>query len=419
MIGIGVVLLGVVIWLAQNGPSLKPQQDEPRHESARDHRDDATATREAAEDEAASTDARNALVVDSDWDRLRLRATSEYLRLFGGSDRAALLRLTSRTLRGALEQIGISRDRIDERPLPIVGAGRAPVQWRIQVPPRASLPRINDAVTQAMVMLGGRVVRGAERPAQVLGTALDLRVGYGDRVTHAIAIEPSPLVVDAGAKVAFVVTDLNRDEDPPYRAFLESRVPFTFAIRPDRPGAARDAKAIREAKHEVFLSLAMEPRGYPRTDPGKDAILLDLSRIEIEDRIARSLSAIGTAQGVISRLGSAAVNDADVMRTVLLELRGRDLPFVDAHGAGPSVAEQLGEEVGARVLTLGGNMDGSAGSPAAARARLKQIVATATQRGALVVSIRANATLLGVIEAERENLRAQGLEIVPASEIVL
>lgn len=419
MIGIGVVLLGVVIWLAQNGPSLKPQQDEPRREAARDGRGDATATREAAEDEAASADARNVLVVDSDWDRLRLRATSEYLRLFGGSDRAALLRLTSRTLRGALEQIGISRDRIDERPLPVASAGRAPVQWRIQVPPRASLPRINDAVIQAMVMLGGRVIRGAERPAQVLGTALDLRVGYGDRVTHAIAIEPSPLVVDAGAKVAFVVTDLNRDEDPPYRAFLESRVPFTFAIRPGRPGAARDAKAIREAKHEVFLSLAMEPRGYPRTDPGKDAILLDLSRIEIEDRIARSLSAIGTAEGVISRLGSAAVNDADVMRTVLLELRHRDLPFIDAHGAGPSVAEQIGEEVGARVLTLGGNMDGSAGTPAAARARLKQIVATATQRSALVVSIRANATLLGVIEAERENLRAQGIEIVPASEIVL
>jgi polysaccharide deacetylase 2 family uncharacterized protein YibQ len=270
-----------------------------------------------------------------------------------------------------------------------------------------------------MIMLGGRVIRGAERPAQVLGVALDLRVGYGDRVTHAIAVEPSASIVDAGAKIAFVVTDLTREEEPLYRAFLESRIPFTFAVRPDRPGAAREAKALREAKHEVFLSLAMEPRGYPRSDPGKDAILLDLSRIEIEDRIARSLSAIGTAQGVISRLGGAAVNDADVMRAVLLELRHRDLPFVDAHGAGPSVAEPIGEEVGARVLTLGGNMDGASGNAAAARARLKQIVATAMQRGALVVSIRANATLLTVLEAEQENLKSQGLEIVPASEIVL
>jgi polysaccharide deacetylase 2 family uncharacterized protein YibQ len=64
-------------------------------------------------------------------------------------------------------------------------------------------------------------------------------------------------------------------------------------------------------------------------------------------------------------------------------------------------------------------MDGAAGNAAAARARLKQIAATATQRGALVVSIRANAVLLSVLESERENLRAQGLEIVPASEIVL
>jgi len=412
MIGIGVVLLGVVIWLAQNGPSLKPaRHDEPRRESRRDDSD--------AADAAAAEDARNTLVVDSDWDRLRLRVTSEYLRLFRGGDRAELLRLTSRTLRGALEQIGISRDRIDERPVPVAGGGKAPVHWRIQVPARASLPRINDAVTQAMITLGGHVLRGAERPAQVLGTALDLRVGYGDRVTHAIAVEPTTSVVDAGAKIAFVVTDLDRDEETLYKAFLQSGIPFTFAIRPDRPGAAREAKALRGAKREVFLSLAMEPRGYPRTDPGKDAILLDLSRIEIEDRIARSLSAIGEAQGVISRLGGAAVNDADVMRAVLLELRHRDLPFIDAHGGGPSVAEQIGEEVGARVLTLGGNMDGSGGNPAAARARLKQIVATATQRGALVVSIRASAVLLTVLEAERENLRAQGLEIVPASELVL
>ena len=413
MIGIGVVLLGVVIWLAQNGPSLKPaRHDEAPRESRRGDPG-------AGDDASAAEDARNSLVVDSDWDRLRLRVTSEYLRLFRGDDRAELLRLTSRTLRGALEQVGISRDRIDERPLPVAGTGRAPVHWRIQVPPRASLPRINDAVTQAMIILGGRVLRGAERPAQVIGVALDLRVGYGDRVTHAIAVEPSPSVVDAGAKIAFVVTDLNRDEEAVYSAFLKSGIPFTYAIRPDRPGAARDAKALRGAKREVFLSLAMEPRGYPRTDPGKDAILLDLSRIEIEDRIARSLSAIGTTQGVISRLGSAAVNDADVMRAVLLELRHRDLPFIDAHGAGPSVAEQIGEEVGARVLTLGGNMDGAGGTAAAARARLKQIAAAATQRGAMVISIRANAVLLTVLEAERENLRAQGLEIVPASEIVL
>ncbi|HEU5311356.1 MAG TPA: hypothetical protein VFV24_07875, partial [Candidatus Eisenbacteria bacterium] len=54
--------------------------------------------------------------VETDWDRIRLRSESEFLRIFRGDDRAALHRLTSRTLRGALEEAGIGRERIDERP---------------------------------------------------------------------------------------------------------------------------------------------------------------------------------------------------------------------------------------------------------------------------------------------------------------
>lgn len=412
MIGIGVVLIGALLLLAQNRPSLLPPTLEEGKRGAR-----------APSRGAASADAerRPALVVDSDWDRLRLRVASEYLRFVRAGDRAALLRLTSRTLRGALEEVGIPRGYIDERPLAAAtaGAGKAPVQWRIQVPRRASLFRINDAVTQAMVTLGGCVIRGVERPAQILGTALDLRVGFGDRVTHAIIVEPNAAIDDAEAKIAFVVTDLHRDSGALYRSFMKSPIPFTFAIRPDQSGAARTAREIHTAKREVFLSLAMEPRGYPRIDPGKDAILLDLSRIEIEDRIARSLSALGLAHGVISRHGSAAVNDADVMRAVLGELRRRDLPFIDAHGPGPSVVEQIGEEVGARTSSLGATLDGSGGSQAAARARIRQIIQSAMQRGGLVVTFKASAIILTVLEAERENLQSQGVEVVPASEIVL
>jgi len=403
------VLLGVVIWLAQNGPSLREGVKAPAPSAA---------------DKAAAADAADSRAVtfaDSDWERLGLRLQSEYLRLIRPGDHAALLRLTSRTLRGALEEIGVSRALIDERPLAatVAGAGHAPVQWRIQVPPRASLYRINDAITQAMIVLGGHAIRGAERPAQVLGTALDLRVGYGDRVTHAIVVEPSAQVSDADAKIAFIVLDADPQFDNLYQSYVRSAVPFTFAVRPDLPTSGRVARDLRRSKREVFLHLAMEPRGYPRMDPGKDAILLDLSQVEIEDRIARGLSAVGPARGVVSRLGGAAVNDADVMRAVLGELKRRDLPFVDAHGAGPSLVEEIGEEVGARTLTLGATLDGSGNTPAAVRARLDLLVKTAMQRGALVVSLHPSSVILGVLEKERDALRAQGVDLVPASEILL
>jgi polysaccharide deacetylase 2 family uncharacterized protein YibQ len=270
-----------------------------------------------------------------------------------------------------------------------------------------------------MIVLGGRTIRGAERPAQTLGTALDLRVGYGDRATHAIVIEPSAQVSDADARIAFVVLDADPQYDNLYQSYLRSDVPFTFAVRPDLPTTGRLTHDLRRAKREMFLHLAMEPRGYPRVDPGKDAILLDLSQVEIEDRIARGLSTVAPARGVVSRLGGAAVNDADVMRAVLGELKRRDLPFVDAHGAGPSLVEEIGEEVGARTLTLGATLDGSGNTPAAVKARLEQLVRTAVQRGALVVTLHPSSVILGVLEKERDALRAQGVDLVPASEIVL
>jgi len=378
--------------------------------------------------------------LDSDWQRFRLRAESLYLRTLRAGDRAALLRLTSRTLRAALEEAGVDKSRIEERLVPSTAAaafapkpGRgalasasaaplmsvAPIQWRIQVPRRASLYRINDALTQGMLLLGGNVIRGVERPAPLAGILLDLRLGFGSQVTHAITVEPSESVADPGAEIAFVVTDLDRSPVKLYREFLKSPVLFSVAIRPDKPEAARVGREVRLENHEVLLHLPMEPKGYPRVDPGKDAILLDLSRIEIEDRITRCLSAVGPVQAVVSRLGSAALNDPDVLRAVLDELKRRDLPFIDAHTSGPSMVEEIGEETGARTFPIAASLDDDKGTAASVRARIKEIVAAAVQKGSIVVMVRPSALVLDVLESELPRIRAQGIELVPISRVAL
>jgi polysaccharide deacetylase 2 family uncharacterized protein YibQ len=293
------------------------------------------------------------------------------------------------------------------------------VQWRIEVPRRASLYRINDAVTRAMEMLGGQVLYGAEKPARTMGLALQLKLGYGNHVTHSIVVEPADSLYDADAKIAFLLTDPDSGPEATLRAFLKSRIPFAFALRPDAKNVGSLAKEVRAAHHEILLHLPMEPRGYPRVDPGKDAILLDLSRMEIQDRIARALTRVGSADGVVSRYGSAALNDPDVMRAVLEDLKRRDLPFFDSHGAGPSMTEEVSEETGARALVVGGSLEGTWRKAAAVRARLQSIVALATQRGALAVTLDPDPLVLSVLEAEAPKLRARGVEFVPASQLML
>jgi polysaccharide deacetylase 2 family uncharacterized protein YibQ len=221
-------------------------------------------------------------------------------------------------------------------------------------------------------------------------------------------------MADPGAQIAFIVTDLDRSPLKLYRAFMKSPLLFSVALRPDGE-AARVAKEVRQEHHEVLLHLPMEPKGYPRVDPGKDAILLDLSRIEIEDRITRCLSTIGPVQGVVSRLGSAALNDPDVMRAVLEELKRRDLPFIDAHTTGPSMVEEIGEETGARTLLSGGEIDDEKGTAASVRARIKELTAAAVQKGTLIVMVHPSPLVLDVLESEISKMKAQGLEMVPVS----
>ncbi len=408
------ILIGVVAIVAQNRPRIHEAPARAKKAS-----DDAPAGSAAAAAGEGASDTPTSIVIDSDWDRFRLRVESEYLRIARAGDPAPINRLTSRTLRGALEAIGVGREQIDERPgaARVAGAARAPVQWRIEVSPRTSLYRINDAVTQAMRALGGHVIRGAERPAPIAGISLDLRVGYGDRVTHAIIVEPNPSIADAGARIAFVVTDLEEADPDLLDAYMKSTLPFAAAVRPDRSAGAKIARAWRETNREVFALLPMEPRGYPQIDPGKSAILLDHSRIEIEDRVQRCLSAVAPIAGVMTWMGGAAVNDPDVMKSVLGEMRRRDLPFLDAHGAGPSVVEELGEAIGARTSTIGGSLDGK--SPAAAKSKLLGLVETAVQRGTLIVTIHANGAALAALEQERTALKERGVEIVSPSTLVL
>jgi len=413
ILGIVVVLTGVAVLVARTRAPMTSHPIPPAS---------------ATEEETAKP-----IVIDSDWDRFRLRMQSEYLRTIGASDRAALLRLTSRTLRGSLEAIGIDRARIEERgagallskgrknaPAAAEADAHAPIQWHIQAPRRASLFRINDALTQGMEVLGGNVIRGVERPAPLAGVLLDLTLGYGRQPTHKIIVEPSEAVADRGAQLALIVTDLDRKSASLYRAFLRSPVPFSLALRPDKPEVVSIGREMRGAGHETLLQLPMEPKGYPRVDPGKDAILLDLSRIEIEDRIARCLTAVGPVQGVVSRLGGAALNDPDVMRAVLDEVKRRDLPFIDAHGSGATVVDEIGEETGAQTLVVGAALDGNYfGSATGVRTRLKELIQSAVQHGSLIVTMTPSPLVLSVLEEDLPKLKAQGVEIVPVSKLAL
>src|SRR5262249_23720844 len=121
-IGAAAVLIGVVlVFTHQQRPSLVLRGKDLAEQSPAPEREAPSRPAEPSSD--GKSEEASVQLLTSDWVKLKLRTESEFLRLFRSGDPAALNRLTSRTLRGALEQAGVSRDMIDERPGTVAAAG--------------------------------------------------------------------------------------------------------------------------------------------------------------------------------------------------------------------------------------------------------------------------------------------------------
>ena len=91
--------------------------------------------------------------------------------------------------------------------------------------------------------------------------------------------------------------------------------------------------AARAAEHEYLLSIPMEPQGFPLNDPGKQALMTNLSVEQNRARLDWMLSRIAGYAGAVGAEGSLRgerfASLPDQINPVLAELSRRGLLYVD------------------------------------------------------------------------------------------
>jgi len=104
--------------------------------------------------------------------------------------------------------------------------------------------------------------------------------------------------------------------------------------------------SARGAGHEVLINLPMEPRDYPRDDPGPFGLLIALDTEQNLRRLDWVLSRMTGYVGVTSYMGGRFTASQTAMRPILQELRRRGLIFLDsmrnAASFGPKLALNMG-----------------------------------------------------------------------------
>ena len=217
-------------------------------------------------------------------------------------------------------------------------------------------------------------------------------------------------------RIAIIIDDLGPSV-PVLRQVLDLGLDITPSILPGTERATASAALLRDVGREYLIHIPMEPRSYPQTNPGADALLLRHSEDEVRRWMRLYMEQVPGAVGANNHMGSRYTEKFEPMRVVLDELKRNDMFFIDSVTINSSVAfaaaRQMGLKTGARHIFLDNQED-----VAYIRQQLRNMVRLAESRSEVIAIGHPYAETIEAIRLEKNWLESQPVEFVPASMLV-
>ena len=291
------------------------------------------------------------------------------------------------------------------------------------LPPAAPPPPVGAAaeaaaVTPAPVPQGPVELVPAPVPALVEETRNGPlpRIAEDGRMPWQVYARPFP-ANDRRPRIAIVLADMGLSGVTTGNALQKLPPTVTLAFVPFAERLDSWMERARAKGHEVLLSLPMEPQGYPRNDPGPNALLTMLAPDRNRERLESSLGRAVGYVGVTSTTGSRFTGSSDAMQPVMEMLKARGLLFLDSrvnpNTVGPALARQadVPRAVADRVI----DRDLSRG---AIDEQLKELEAIAKANGAAVGIGSPYPSTIERINTWLTGLEDRGFVIAPVSAVV-
>ncbi len=227
---------------------------------------------------------------------------------------------------------------------------------------------------------------------------------------HAIAS------IDSGQpQVAIVIDDLGDNIDRGGEvAALPG--PLTLAFMPYTRFLDHLLPQARLGGHELLLHLPMEPTDKSN-NPGRNALLLNLSEGELRRRIDWNLNRFDGFVGVNNHMGSAFTVLAPEMRLLMTELKRRGLLFLDSKTTADSVGSALAREYSVPYVSRDIFLDNEQ-TPEAIGRQLDAVLRRANRNGSAIAIGHPYPKTIMALKEWLPSLAARGYQSVPLSAIV-
>lgn len=140
--------------------------------------------------------------------------------------------------------------------------------------------------------------------------------------------EPEPATQTSGL-MAVVIDDMGRNLHFA-KSLAELPYPVTFSVLPHQPHTSEVAELAAQKGRELLLHLPMEPKGYPKVNPGKGALFTTMTAKEMRAVLAEDLAQVPGARGANNHMGSRFTQTAPAMAVVMETLKDRGMYFLDS-----------------------------------------------------------------------------------------
>lgn len=228
------------------------------------------------------------------------------------------------------------------------------------------------------------------------------------------AAEARPVPVSGQPRIAIVIDDLGADVKSTRRAMaLPKEVTLAFLPYPERtPELSHDAFCLG---HEVILHMPMEPKGT--SDPGPNALRLELPKEEIRRRLLWALSRVPDADGLNNHEGSWFTSDHKALVPVMQVLAEKGLFFLDSRTTTQSKGVKLARAAGVPVAGRDVFIDDVV-EPSAIARQLGLIEHLARKSGLVIAIGHPHHRTLAALEAWIPAIVDQGYVLIPVLEAI-
>lgn len=178
----------------------------------------------------------------------------------------------------------------------------------------------------------------------------ELTIAINDLPTHRLLLEFIPLTLPSpplpqGPQLAIVIDDIGEDMKV-LNGLVNLDFPVTLAVWPNASFTRAAVELIAQKRRDLIIHFPMEPKDYPKYNPGDDALFVSMNADAIIQRVKENVAQIPEAIGVNNHMGSQFTGNTLGMQIALAEFKRHGLFFLDSLTTSKSVARNAARHAG-------------------------------------------------------------------------